>query len=32
MLENLKYYKGSRTTYEAVEGEIHKHGRTTPPA
>ena len=22
MLENLKYYKGSRTTYEAVEGEI----------
>lgn len=27
MLENLKYYKGSRTTYEAVEGEIHKHGQ-----
>lgn len=27
MLENLKYYKGSRTTYEAVEAEVHKHGQ-----
>ncbi len=27
MLENLKYYKGSRTTYEAVEGEIRKNGQ-----
>ena len=27
MLENLKYYKGSRAMQEAVEGEIHKHGQ-----
>lgn len=27
MLQNLKYYKGSRAMQEAVEGEIHKHGQ-----